>query len=236
MRRSPRNVLVLLAATVFGLGTAVVTSQPAQATTCQISVSGFPSKVTIDSTDQRYWVKATASGCSNLDRDYSEVYADTYGPNSAHTRNYDFIDPGFETSSDVELGTSDYKAGAYTIRDTGSSIVDSNYDDIHYTWVTKTFVAKYRTSTSLSAQRSGKYVTVKGKVTRYAPAWWDYVGYKTSVHIQRYRSGAWHTIKTVTSTGGKYSYKYRDIKRYKYRAQISEQSSTIASTSGTHAA
>lgn len=225
-----------MAATVSAIGAAVVSSQPAEATTCKISVTGFPSKITIDATDQRFWVKATASGCSNLDREDSEADADTFGPNSTHTRNYEFIDPGFETSSHIQLWTSYYKAGTYTIRDTGSLIFDNNYDDMPYTWVTKTFVARYRTNTSLSAKRSGKYVTVSGKVNRYSPAWLDYIAYKTPVHIQRYRSGAWHTIKTVTATGGKYSYNYKDIKRYKYRAQISEQSSTTGSTSGTHAA
>jgi len=236
MRTTIRKFLVLLASPVLATGAIAATTQPAEASSCKISLSGLPTKVTIDSTDKRYWIRATASGCSQLNRSDSDAYADAYGPNTTRKRTYDLIDAGFKKSSHITLGSSDYTAGKYVVRDDGSGIYDNDYDDLHYTWVTKSFVAKYRSYTSLSAKRSGKKVTVHGTVKRYSPDWYEYVPHKRPVKVQRYTAGAWHTIKTVTSSGGRYSYSTKTSKHYKYRAVIAETAKALGSTSGTHSA
>ena len=231
MHTGVRKLLVLLAAPIAAVGTVAVTSQSAEAASCKISISGLPTKVTIDSNNRRYWVHATASGCTNLDRDGSWVWGSVRGPSTK-----DSIDTDFGPSDHVELWTSDYKAGKYTVYDDGSLISDNDYNDMHYTWVKKSFTAKYRSYTSLTAKRSGKSVKLSGTVRRYSPDDYGYISHKRPVRVQRYSGGSWHTIKTLTSKGGKYSYTVKTTKHYKYRAKIGETTATLGSTSGTHSA
>jgi hypothetical protein len=232
MHTGVRKLLVLLAAApVAAIGAVAASSQPAEAASCKISISGLPTKVTIDSNDRRYWVHATASGCTKLDRDLSDVYASVRGPGTK-----DSIDTDFGASDHIELWTSDYKAGKYTVYDAGSDISNTDYNDMHYTWVKKSFTAKYRSYTSLTAKRSGKSVKLSGTVRRYSPDDYAYISHKRPVRVQRYSGGSWHTIKTLTSKGGKYSYTVKTTKHYKYRAKIGTTAATLGSTSGTHSA
>lgn len=233
MHKTPRALLSALAFVgLIASGLAITTAPAAATTDCQVSISGLPSKITIDSGNRRYWVTGWSKGC-NLDTDNSDISADIAGPNTLRDR-IDYIWTDFDGQDHITLYTSDYKAGKYTVVDSSSFIEDGDYNDLHYTWVQKTFVAKYRTYTSLSAKRSGSSVKLSGTVKRYNPDWYGYVAYKQPVSIQRHTGGTWHTIKTVSSTGGKYSYTYKTSGKYSYRAKIAETSTTLGSVSGTH--
>jgi hypothetical protein len=215
-------------------GLIATTSQPAEAVTgCQISVTGLPSKITLDSNDRRYWVNGWSKNCPRLDESNSDVTAKVVGPNNL--RDYaDYFFTDFGSEDHISLWTSNFKAGKYTVIDDGSFIEDADYNDLHYSWVNKTIIAKYRTYTSLAAKRSGKSVRISGTVKRYEPDAFGYVGYKRPVAIQRYTHGAWHTFKTIWSSSGRYAYSYSTTHRYAYRATIAETSIALSSKSGTH--
>lgn len=221
---------------LLAAGTAVATSPDAEAaTSCTVSLSGLPSKVTIDATDRSYWVKGTATGCAGVDKEWSWIMADAYGPNSTLKRTYSLIDAEIGKSSRAILDSSWFTAGKYTVLDDNSLIMDHSGRDIRYTWGKKSFTAKYRGYTTLSAKRSGSYVKLSGHVRRYSPSRMGYIGFRHKVSIQRYYSGAWHTIRTATpSSSGAYSYTYKTTKKSWYRAKTAETTTTLGDASGTY--
>lgn len=235
MRESFRAVLaVLITIGVAATGLVVNAEPAAAATSCQISITGLPKKVTIDSKHRRYWVKGWSKGCAGMDRSFCDVWADVTGPGKSRAE-VDYIWTDFESSDHITLWTNGYKAGTYTVVDSLSTVVNDDYDDMRYTFVKKTFVAKYKTYTSLSAKRSGKKVTLSGRVKRYSPDYYGSINYMRPVSIQRYSGGKWRTVAKRWSYGGKFSYKYNTKKRYSYRAYIYETSTSMSSTSANRA-
>lgn len=235
MRAFRKIVVSSLTVPLLATGALVATTEPSDAaTTCKIGISGLPSKVTIDATDRRYWVRATSSNCPGLDKELSWAVGDAYGPNSMLRRTYSFIDADFDARSRLTLWSSDFKAGKYVVLDDGSSIVDHNYRDMHYRWVKKSFTAKYRGWTTMAVKRKGSYVRMSGHVRRYSPAWLDYVAFKHKVSIQRYYGGSWHTIATKTPVRGAFSFTYKTTKRSTYRAKTVATKTTLGDVSPKH--
>ncbi|SDS44443.1 hypothetical protein [Microlunatus soli] len=218
----------------LAIGTcAVVNADQAAAASCHISVSGLPTKVSIDGNTRVYSFRGSKSGCSSLDSEYSYVTASIVGPNSSTRVQDSYVMAGFDSNEKYYLFSDEWRAGSYKVVDGGSTVVNDDYDDLSYTWNVKSMAAKYDANISLSASRSGSKVKISGAVKRYSPAAWDYVNQNRYVYIQRYSGGTWKNLKVVKSPSGRYSYTYSTKSSYKYRAKLAEKSDTWASTSRT---
>jgi hypothetical protein len=138
------------------------------------------------------------------------------------------------TTGKLWIEAKDVRPGVYTVGwMAGASDLNSE-EDAEFTTTDDDIVVKWAGNAALSVGRSGSTVTITATARRFSTAstWVGQSG--TTMTIQRYSSGAWRTIKTMTAgTGGKAVHKVTTSTAYSYRVLQGETSTTWADYSAT---
>lgn len=185
LRRNFARAMVAVSAGAMGLGTLVAVGAPAQAATGTLSAT--PSVVVDQAYEYVSWsatVPWSSPGtayqmCSitleNVDsRNFVDLTVpDNQGPSTLHGT---FKVYGFELTGE----TSNF----HVFTDGDSCPLKASVP----------VTIKWASRTSISAKRSGKYVTVSGTSTRFNGT--EYVAQRATLSIQQDVAGLWKTVKT----------------------------------------
>ncbi len=207
----------LAAVAALSLIPTVAVVAPADAArSCNVTV---PKKVAVTSPYKAITAKYS-SGCKNYaDYAYWDVMHRTHG-----FENILIYDSTDGRSSEVMDWYDWSPKGTYTVR--AEDAWDHNYNFM--TQNSPKMTVKLGSKVTSSSSRSGKYVTMKGTVTRYRPSASGYrtwSGAKVSLQRKSCSSCSWKTIKTgTTNRYGKVSLKtYAKNTRY-WRLNVKETS------------
>lgn len=95
----------------------------------------------------------------------------------------------------------------------------------------KSFYIRGKAKASVSAKRSGKYVTLTGKASRYRPDLYGYRAYNPRAKFQVKSGNQWKTVKTVTLKKGKATVKVKRSSKATYRMTFAKTSYSTSATS-----
>ncbi|GAB3519608.1 hypothetical protein [Arthrobacter monumenti] len=232
MRHSARKKLGLLAVgAVLSLTAGLISVPAASAATRPVEVTGFTANnMVFSSSDCKYnTVKVKRTVSSSVE----DFYIDTDVTRNGYIKNF-LMFGGSDVSERMLICGSD-GLGAYKIGPSDIFGYKSNYDFLDYTDRTaKTFYVRGKAKAGISSARKGNYVTVNVSARYYNPSAYKYSYYSpTGVKIQRKTTSGWKTIKTVSLSSGKASYRtYKPGKAY-YRAVLPQRAKTTSDISAT---
>lgn len=185
------------------------TVRPGPAPTCDVLV---PSRVRVNAPVERV-PAPLAPGCAALDT----VYA---------TWNIEHVTDGFaevlvyeQTSTDTWSVYDDEPTGTYLVLPKGARAAD--LDDVPQN--TTRSVVRRDSRVTLSGSRSGRYVTLRARLTRYVPradgfrAWGKRA---VTVSYRTCRTCAWHRLSTrTTDRDGRTTFRFRAAKVREYQVR-----------------
>jgi hypothetical protein len=222
--RTARRIAAVAAAVLTVPTTLAISTGPASAAAQCVFTPKPPARITIgqDVVGMRTPLRVNRSMCApNMSVDTELVHG-----TDSYMLMWDNLQPDVESVYAWEIVPGTYRTTA-----NDCSAYDNNFNDYSCSVTNASTVIKFASRTSLSVQRGGSTVGFAVRSKRYSD-FNGFAGAATPIRIQRYGNGAWHTIRSATtSRAGRTSWSYRHSGRAKYRAVTPESAKAFASTS-----
>lgn len=232
------------AAALTLIGGFVLGASPAQASNRPIDVTGYTVADIVISDDNCKNIMVTAKAKFQSDFNLGTAQAViTRNGNEEAAPFFDFVNKKATSANDrVQICPYREGLGAYTV---GPADVWANYsykdngqilNDSRYYWdnTKKTFNVRGKTKSTLTANRSGKKVTLNVTASVFSPEKDRYAQYNPKNAKLQVKSGkTWKTIKTLKLNKGKASVKLTDAKKKTYRVTVPKASWAVATTTKT---
>lgn len=224
---SLRRALGSVAAVALAGGMAIA-AVPAQASDRPIDITGYNvSSITVaDSNCRNVYVSANTTIKSDYKSAYGSVdvtrsggVIDSLWFEGRKVTDRAFICPAFDGLGTYKIGPADISA-TYKYWDSYWQSYETGYSD-YVDRSVKSFYVRGKTKSSLTATRSGMYVTLNAKAQVYSPEKYRYGQYNAKGAKFQVKSGTtWKTLKTVDLSKGAAKFTFAQSTAKTYRLSI----------------